>query len=60
MHPTIGSQIMTARTADLHRRADTARLAQAAKHARRAPWQPSTHRLLPRRRPRPVPYRTTA
>jgi hypothetical protein len=60
MHPTIASQIMTARTADLHRRADTARLVQAAKHVRRARRQPSTHRLLPGRRSRPVPYRTTA
>jgi hypothetical protein len=60
MHPTIGSQITTARTADLLHRADNARLVQAAKHARRAPRRHSTHRLLPGLRPRPVPYRTTA
>jgi poly-beta-hydroxyalkanoate depolymerase len=60
MHPTILNDLAQARTAELYRQADQARVAQAAKHARSAPWQHRMHRLLPRFRRRPVPTRTTA
>ena len=40
MHPIIEAEIMKTRTAGAHGRADQARLAQAARHGRRAFQQP--------------------
>jgi hypothetical protein len=54
MHPTIEAEIMKTRTAGAHRRADQARLAQAARRGRRALRQHGTPRMLPGLRPRPV------
>jgi hypothetical protein len=39
MHPSTQYELMQARTADYHRRAEDARLARAAIHARRAQRQ---------------------
>ena len=57
MHPIIQTEIMNARTAERHRRADQARLAQAAKQGRRAIRQHGASRVLRRLRLRlrPVP-----
>ena len=55
MHPIIQTEIMNTRTAERHRKADQARLAQAAKQGRRAIRQHGTSRVLRRLRLRPVP-----
>ena len=54
MHPDFRSEIMKARTANAHHRADEARLAQAFKQDRPAPRRDDTRRLLPRLGLRPV------
>ena len=54
MHPIIEAEIMKTRTDGAHRRADQARLAQAAKRRRRALRQDGTPSRLPGLRPRPV------
>ena len=59
MHPDFRTEIMKARTADAHRRADEARLAEAFKQARPA-LRDDTRRLLPRLRLRPVLRRLAA
>jgi len=60
MHPDFRAEIMMARTADAHRRADEARLARAFKPDRLALRRDGTRRLLPRRRFRPVLRRLAA
>jgi len=55
VHPIIHTEIMKTRTAERHRDADQARLAQAAKQSRRAIRQQGTRRVLRRLRLRPVP-----
>ena len=50
MHPDFRAEIMTARTADAHRRADEARLAEAFNQAGPALRRDDTRRLLPRLR----------
>jgi hypothetical protein len=59
MHPIIEAEIMKTRTAGALRRADQARLAQAAKR-RRALRQHGTPRVLPGLRPRPVLHWTVS
>ncbi len=54
MHPTIQMDIMKARTAELHRQAHQARLAQSVRQDRRALPQRGTRRLLPGLRRWPV------
>jgi hypothetical protein len=54
MHPIIEAEIMKTRTAGAHRRADQARLAQAAKRGRRALRQHGTPRVPSGLRPWPV------
>ena len=60
MHEAIHAEIMTARTADAHRRADEVRLAQAFKQDRPALRWDGVRRLLPRLRLRPVLRRLAA
>ena len=60
MHEAIHAEIMKARTADAHRRADEARLAQAFKQDRPALRRDDTRRLQPRLRLRPVLRRLAA
>ena len=60
MHPDFRTEIMTARTADAHRRADEARLAEAFNQAGPALRRDDTRRLLPRLRLQPVLRRLAA
>jgi hypothetical protein len=60
MHEAIHAEIMKARTADAHRRADEVRLAQAFKQDRSALRWDGMRRLLPRLRLRPVLRRLAA
>jgi len=60
MHPDFRTEIMQARTAGAHRRADEARQAQAFKEAGPELRRDDTHRLLPRLRLRPVLRRLAA
>jgi len=57
MHEAIHAEIIKARAADAHRRADEVRLAQAFKPDRPALRWDGVRRLLPRLRLRPVPHR---
>jgi hypothetical protein len=54
MHPTIETEIMKTRTAERQRKANQARLAQAAEQGRRAVRQHGTPRVLRRLRLRPA------
>ncbi|HYB47018.1 MAG TPA: hypothetical protein VED20_06620 [Streptosporangiaceae bacterium] len=54
MQPTFQNEIMKARTADLHARADQARRARAATQGRRTLRQHGTPRVLPGLRSWPV------
>jgi len=54
MQPTFQNEIMKARTADLHGRADQARLARAATQSRRTLRRHGTPRVLPGLRLRAV------
>jgi hypothetical protein len=60
MHEAIHAEIIKARTADAHRRADEVRLAQAFKQDRPALRRDDMRRLLQRLRLRPVMRRLTA
>jgi hypothetical protein len=60
MHPDFRGEIMKARTAEAHRRADDARLAQAFEQARPALRRDDASRLLPRLRLRLVLRRLAA
>jgi len=60
MHPDFRSEIMKARTANAHRRADEARLAQAFKQDRPALQRDGMRRFLARLQLRPVLSRLAA
>ena len=60
MHPDFRAEIMQARAAEAHRRADDARLARAFDQARPALRQDDARRLLPLLRLRPVLRRLAA
>jgi hypothetical protein len=57
MHPTMQTEIIKARTAELHRQAQQARLARAARQGRRALRPHGTLRVLAGLRPWPVVHR---